>query len=405
MAMEAFDLAERFQTPVFVMMDLDLGMNNWMSDGFEYPTSPIDRGKRADAGDPEEAGRVGPLQGRGRRRHPVPHDSGRRHAGVLHARFRPQREGAVQRAAGRLREQRRPAEPQVRDGADATCRRRSSRRRRTPKIGIIGYGTSHWAIIESRDQLREETKVKTSYLRRARVSVHRGSGDVHRRARAHLRRRAEPRRASCDADEAGAVAGARARSCAACCTTTGCRSTRAASATTSWRRKASKCAKSSTAWHAIGGVRHASFGSMTGWRVDDNGDPNQGQSHRARAAGLQGRQDDAVRRMRAQRHFRAHHRRVLRDGRRSQAGHQAVGHRLLEQEPGVFPRRLARLQRRARPDAVGRHRRDAGQPEAHRHRRQRRRRHRRHRHRPVRAPDAPQPAASSTSSKTTAATA
>ena len=30
--MEAFDLAERFQTPVFVMMDLDLGMNNWMSD-------------------------------------------------------------------------------------------------------------------------------------------------------------------------------------------------------------------------------------------------------------------------------------------------------------------------------------------------------------------------------------
>ena len=33
------------------------------------------------------------------------------------------------------------------------------------KIGIIGYGTSHWAITESRDQLREETNVKTSYLR------------------------------------------------------------------------------------------------------------------------------------------------------------------------------------------------------------------------------------------------
>ena len=42
------------------------------------------------------------------------------------------------------------------------------------KIGIIGYGTSHWAIVESRDQLREETNVKTSYLRAARVSVHRG---------------------------------------------------------------------------------------------------------------------------------------------------------------------------------------------------------------------------------------
>src|SRR5213593_564020 len=40
MAMEAFDLAEQFQTPVFVMLDLDLGMNNWMSGGFKYPTKP-----------------------------------------------------------------------------------------------------------------------------------------------------------------------------------------------------------------------------------------------------------------------------------------------------------------------------------------------------------------------------
>ncbi len=116
------------------------------------------------------------------------------------------------------------------------------------------------------------------------------------------------------------------------------------------------------------------------------------QSHRPRTHHLQGRQDDALRRLRPQRDFRAHHRRVLRDGRRSDAGRQAVGHRLLEQEPGVLPRRLARLQRRPRPDAVGRHRRDARQQEADRDRHQRRRRHRRDRHRPVRAPDAPQPA-------------
>src|SRR5215208_5575730 len=45
MAMEAFELAEQFRTPVFVMMDLDLGMNNWMSDGFKYPDKPISRGK------------------------------------------------------------------------------------------------------------------------------------------------------------------------------------------------------------------------------------------------------------------------------------------------------------------------------------------------------------------------
>src|SRR5262252_2016615 len=45
MATEAFNLAEHLQTPVFVMSDLDLGMNNWMSDPFEYPTEPIKRGK------------------------------------------------------------------------------------------------------------------------------------------------------------------------------------------------------------------------------------------------------------------------------------------------------------------------------------------------------------------------
>jgi 2-oxoglutarate ferredoxin oxidoreductase subunit alpha len=45
MAGEAFELAEHFQTLVFVMSDLDLGMNNWMSDPFQYPEKPIHRGK------------------------------------------------------------------------------------------------------------------------------------------------------------------------------------------------------------------------------------------------------------------------------------------------------------------------------------------------------------------------
>src|SRR5688500_4077945 len=49
MAMEAFDLAERLQTPIFVMSDLDLGMNTWMAQPFDYPTKPLDRGKRLDA--------------------------------------------------------------------------------------------------------------------------------------------------------------------------------------------------------------------------------------------------------------------------------------------------------------------------------------------------------------------
>ena len=56
MAQDAFDLAERFQTPVFVMSDLDLGMNNWMSDPFPYPDKPIDRGKVLSKADLEKAG-------------------------------------------------------------------------------------------------------------------------------------------------------------------------------------------------------------------------------------------------------------------------------------------------------------------------------------------------------------
>ena len=45
MGQDAFNLAEWFQTPVFVMSDLDVGMNNWMSDPFPYPTEPINRAK------------------------------------------------------------------------------------------------------------------------------------------------------------------------------------------------------------------------------------------------------------------------------------------------------------------------------------------------------------------------
>ncbi len=52
----AFDLAERLQTPVFVLSDLDLGMNQWMSDPFEYPDAPIDHGKILSAADVERMG-------------------------------------------------------------------------------------------------------------------------------------------------------------------------------------------------------------------------------------------------------------------------------------------------------------------------------------------------------------
>lgn len=42
---KAFDLADKYQTPIFVLSDLDLGMNQWITRKFEYPNRPIDRGK------------------------------------------------------------------------------------------------------------------------------------------------------------------------------------------------------------------------------------------------------------------------------------------------------------------------------------------------------------------------
>src|SRR5271155_1693515 len=57
-AMEAFDLTEQLQTPVFVLSDLDIGMNNWMSDPFAYPDKPLKRGKVLSREDLERLGGV-----------------------------------------------------------------------------------------------------------------------------------------------------------------------------------------------------------------------------------------------------------------------------------------------------------------------------------------------------------
>ena len=95
MAIDAFDLAERFQTPVFVMTDLDLGMNNWMADPFPYPEKPIERGKVLTAEDLERLGGFARYKdvdgdGVGYRTLPGTNASGR---GLLHPRQRAQRKG------------------------------------------------------------------------------------------------------------------------------------------------------------------------------------------------------------------------------------------------------------------------------------------------------------------------
>ena len=55
----AFDIAERLQGPVFVLSDLDLGMNLWMTDPFRYPETPMDRGKVLTADDLDRLGSFG----------------------------------------------------------------------------------------------------------------------------------------------------------------------------------------------------------------------------------------------------------------------------------------------------------------------------------------------------------
>ncbi|HEX2864182.1 MAG TPA: 2-oxoacid:acceptor oxidoreductase subunit alpha, partial [Deinococcales bacterium] len=52
----ALSLAEQLQTPILVLSDLDLGMNLWMSEPFEYPTEPIERGKVLTAEDVKALG-------------------------------------------------------------------------------------------------------------------------------------------------------------------------------------------------------------------------------------------------------------------------------------------------------------------------------------------------------------
>ncbi|HJS73599.1 MAG TPA: 2-oxoacid:acceptor oxidoreductase subunit alpha, partial [Vicinamibacteria bacterium] len=166
MASTAFDLAERFQTPVFAMSDLDLGMNVWMSDPFPYPEKPIDRGKVLSASDLERVGsfaRYKDVDGDGIPYRTLP---GTNHP--LAAYFT--------RGSGHTPE----AEYSERatdyvSNLDRLSKKFDTARSHVPapvvanekgaEVGIIAYGTTDWAIRESRDQLLAEADLKTSYFR------------------------------------------------------------------------------------------------------------------------------------------------------------------------------------------------------------------------------------------------
>ncbi|HUN88486.1 MAG TPA: 2-oxoacid:acceptor oxidoreductase subunit alpha [Terriglobales bacterium] len=166
MAGEAFDLAEQFQTPVFVLSDLDLGMNNWMADSFEYPTKPINRGKVLSKEDLDRLGgfaRYKDVDGDGIGYRTLP---GVDHpAGAWFAR------GSGHNEKAQYSE--RPDD--YVNNLDRLNRKFQTARTFVPKpelvasgtskIGVIAYGTSHWAMTESRDQLRKEYDFEIDYLR------------------------------------------------------------------------------------------------------------------------------------------------------------------------------------------------------------------------------------------------
>jgi 2-oxoglutarate ferredoxin oxidoreductase subunit alpha len=164
--MESFEIAERMQTPVFMLSDLDLGMNNWMSEPFEYPTKPIARGKVLSAEDLQKLGgfaRYKDVDGDGIPYRTLPgtdhplaayftRGSGHNEK-ALYSERPDDYENNMLRLAKKFETAKTLVPKPVLEGSGKE------------KIGIIAYGTSHWAIIESRDQLKREQKMETDYLR------------------------------------------------------------------------------------------------------------------------------------------------------------------------------------------------------------------------------------------------
>jgi 2-oxoglutarate/2-oxoacid ferredoxin oxidoreductase subunit alpha len=162
----AFDLAEQLQTPVFVLSDLDLGMNNWMSEPFEYPEKPLNRGKILSAEDLTRLGEFGrykdvdgdaiPYRTLPGTDHPkaayFTRGSGHNEKALYSE--RPEDYQNLMERLGRKFETARilvPAAIVVQAGKS--------------KLGVIAFGTSDFAVTESRDQLKKEYGVEADYLR------------------------------------------------------------------------------------------------------------------------------------------------------------------------------------------------------------------------------------------------
>jgi 2-oxoglutarate ferredoxin oxidoreductase subunit alpha len=185
MSVEAFDLAEQLQTPIFVLSDLDLGMNNWMTEPFSYPEKPMQRGKVLSAEDLTRLGgfaRYKDVDGDGVGYRTLP--------GTDHpqAAFFTRGSGHNERA---LYTERPDEYQQV---MERLARKFDTARTKVPvpvtvangtsKIGLIAYGTTDFAVAESREQLRAEYKLETDYLR---IRAYPFTREIHEFVAAHDR--------------------------------------------------------------------------------------------------------------------------------------------------------------------------------------------------------------------------
>jgi 2-oxoglutarate ferredoxin oxidoreductase subunit alpha len=184
-AMAAFDLAEQLQTPIFVLSDLDLGMNNWMSDPFVYPEKPLNRGKILSK---EDLDRLGSFE----RYKDVDGDAipYRTLPGTDHPKAAYFTRGSGHNEKALYTE--RPDDYQ--NLMERLDRKFQTARRLVPapeivqtgksNIGLIAFGSSDFAVRESRDQLIKEYGLETDYLR---LKAFPFSPEVHAFIAAHPR--------------------------------------------------------------------------------------------------------------------------------------------------------------------------------------------------------------------------